>query len=63
LFIGIVIGTFSSIFIAAPVVLDLENTSAKVKKKQQQKWLRNSNIFLIMKADQNGLPFFVIQFN
>lgn len=37
LFIGIMVGTFSSIFIAAPVVLDLESTSEKAKKKQQTK--------------------------
>ncbi|MCW5911934.1 MAG: protein translocase subunit SecDF [Cyclobacteriaceae bacterium] len=32
LFVGIGIGTFSSIFIAAPVVLDLEDTSVQTKK-------------------------------
>jgi SecD/SecF fusion protein len=37
LFIGIMVGTFSSIFIAAPVVLDLESTSSKAKKTHQAK--------------------------
>jgi SecD/SecF fusion protein len=36
LFIGIGVGTFSSIFIAAPVVLDLDNKPA-VSKKQVAK--------------------------
>ncbi|MDZ7647556.1 MAG: hypothetical protein U5K54_10490 [Cytophagales bacterium] len=36
-FIGIVIGTFSSYLLPHPIVLDLESTSAKVKKKQQAK--------------------------